>query len=266
MTREITHMKAFTLALESLGKPRFSIGRIPPTPGLVNQYFNDSTGHGDSGEMDARGPWNEGDDWEFVTSPVVDSHENGRATGDEGKAPEMRVEHSERGDSGVLRELLKEELQDMLSAEGQILKALPKMKESAQSAALKTAFENHLEETKKQVDRLKDVFKMLGVTSAKHKVCKGMAGIIAEGEQLIQESKGKESVARDLAIIGAAQKVEHYEISAYMTARTMAQQLGESEIAQLLGKTLAEEENADSVLTDCARPLITEAKLSNVEQ
>lgn len=70
MTREITHMKAFTLALESLGKNPFSIGEIPPTRGLVNQYFNDSTGRGENGDIDARGPWNEGGDWEYVESPV----------------------------------------------------------------------------------------------------------------------------------------------------------------------------------------------------
>jgi Mn-containing catalase len=70
MTREITHMKAFTLALDSMGKPQFSIGRIPPTPELVRQYFNDSTGIGDRGETDARGPWNEGQDWEFVEAPA----------------------------------------------------------------------------------------------------------------------------------------------------------------------------------------------------
>jgi Mn-containing catalase len=70
MTREITHMKAFTLALESLQKPIFSIGKIPPTPGIVNQYFNDSTGVGDRGEPDVRGPWNQGGDWEYVEAPA----------------------------------------------------------------------------------------------------------------------------------------------------------------------------------------------------
>ncbi len=70
MTREITHMKAFTAALESLGKPVFSIGRIPPTPGLVDQYFNDSTGIGDRGESDMRGPWNQGGDWVMVDNPA----------------------------------------------------------------------------------------------------------------------------------------------------------------------------------------------------
>jgi Mn-containing catalase len=76
MTREITHMKAFTLALESMGKPVFSIGRIPPTAGLVNQYFNDSTGISDRGEADVRGPWNEGGDWEFVTAPAFKEFES----------------------------------------------------------------------------------------------------------------------------------------------------------------------------------------------
>src|SRR6185295_19001287 len=70
MTREITHMKAFTAALESMGKPRFSIGRLPPTPGLVDQFFNDSTGTGEDGEIDARGPWNQGQDLEMVQSPA----------------------------------------------------------------------------------------------------------------------------------------------------------------------------------------------------
>ena len=70
MTREITHMKAFMLALESLGKPALSVGRIPPTPGLVDQYFNDSTGTGDQGEVDVKGPWNDGGTWERVDSPA----------------------------------------------------------------------------------------------------------------------------------------------------------------------------------------------------
>jgi Mn-containing catalase len=93
MTREITHMKAFTAALESMGKPAFSIGRIPPTPGLVDQYFNDSTGDGDRGEADARGPWNEGGDWELVTAPAFqefESPESGtRRAGSSGAAGEQ---------------------------------------------------------------------------------------------------------------------------------------------------------------------------------
>src|SRR6201990_1361025 len=79
MTREITHMKAFTAALESMGKPQFSIGRIPPTPELVNQYFNDSTGTGDMGEPDARGPWNQGGDWQLVNAPAFQEFESPEA-------------------------------------------------------------------------------------------------------------------------------------------------------------------------------------------
>jgi Mn-containing catalase len=92
MTREITHMKAFMAALESLGKPPLEVGKIPPTRELVNQYFNDSTGEGDEGEYDARGPWNEGNGWEFVESAVFQReaervHGNGGAK----KAPKGRV-------------------------------------------------------------------------------------------------------------------------------------------------------------------------------
>jgi Mn-containing catalase len=105
---------------------------------------------------------------------------------------------------------------------------------------------------------------MVGV-KARNKVCRGMAGLIEEGQEMIQESKEKDSAARDLALIGAAQKVEHYEISAYCTARIMATQLGQPDVAMLLSKTLAEEENADCVLAECARPLMTEAKLAEVE-
>lgn len=257
MTREITHMKAFTAALESLGKSRFSIGQIPPTPGLVDQYFNDSTGQGEDGEMDARGPWNQGDDWEFVESPVFGADGNGK------KGRKIVAEHTELGDSDVLRELLIEELADMLHAEGQIVKALPKLIKNAESPALKAAFETHLEETKGQVERLKEAFGLLEM-AVKTKPCKGMAGLLKEGEDMIAESKGKDSGARDLALIAAAQKVEHYEISAYGTARVMAQQLGHADIAQLLGKSLAEEQNADSILTGCARPLMSEAKLVEV--
>jgi Mn-containing catalase len=79
MTREITHMKAFTAALESMGKPAFSIGRIPPTPELVNQYFNDSTGVGDRGETDALGPWNQGREWETVDAPAFKELESEKA-------------------------------------------------------------------------------------------------------------------------------------------------------------------------------------------
>ncbi|HVW08392.1 MAG TPA: DUF892 family protein [Bryobacteraceae bacterium] len=255
MTREITHMKVFTAALESLGKNPFSIGQIPPTAGLVNQYFNDSTGQGEHGEIDTRGPWSQGGDWKYVTSPVI-SHDGSRNAEEK-----LNTEHTQVGESEILRELLAEELQDLLSTENQIVKALPKLIDAADSPALKSTLRTHLEETKGHVDRLKDIFGIVGVTP-RQKVCRGIAGLLEEGEEMIRESRDKDTAARDLALIGAAQKVEHYEISAYGTARTMAQQLGQSEAAMMLSKTLAEEENADCLLSQCARPLMTEAKLS----
>ena len=254
MTREITHMKAFTLALESLGKSPFSIGRIPPTPGLVDEYFNDSTGQGEDGEMDARGPWNEGTEWKYVQSSVGETSTNGR----DGSG--IREEHSRVAESEVLQELLVEQLRDLQSAEEQILQALPEMIQNAHAAPLKRALETHREETKQQAERLKRAFGILGI-QAKSRTCRGMAGLLEEGQTVMSELKSKDPVEADLGLIAAAQKVEHYEISAYGTARAMASQIGQSEVARLLSKTLAEEENADSVLTDCARPLVTEAKV-----
>ena len=105
MTREITHMKAFTAALESLGKGSFSIGRIPPTPGLVNQYFNDSTGTGDRGEPDARGPWNEGEQWELVDNPAFQPEESELAgTRQANGGGGLRGEESPRKSSGKGRQ------------------------------------------------------------------------------------------------------------------------------------------------------------------
>ena len=256
MTREITHMKAFTAALESLGKPRFSIGQIPPTPVLVDQYFNDSTGQGADGEIDVRGPWNEGDAWEFVTAPAFQDLQLADR--------EAEAAVDERGTSStpapeMVLDLLLEQLQDLLHAEGQLVKALPKMAKAARTDLLRMAFEKHLEETKDQVTRAKDVFKLLDV-EAKPKPCKGMAGLISEGEEVIKEGKEKEDVAADLALIAAAQKVEHYEISAYGTARSMAGQIGRPDVAQLLGKSLAEEEVSDNLLTQIARELMAQTR------
>ena len=262
MTREITHMKAFTAALESLGKPRFSIGQIPPTPILVDQFFNDSTGEGEDGEIDVRGPWNEGDTWEFVEAPAFEHlgaavQESDGAVDDHGTSTTTEPE--------MLQDLLIAELQDLLHAEGQLVKALPKMAKAASSDLLKMAFEKHLDETKDQVARLNEVFELLGVP-AKAKPCKGMAGLIDEGQEVIQEGSEKEDIASDLALIAAAQKVEHYEISGYGTSRTMAGQIGRSDVAQLLSKTLAEEETADNLLTQIARELMGQTRTGTSKQ
>jgi Mn-containing catalase len=262
MTREITHMKAFTAALESMGKPRFSIGKIPPTPGLVDQFFNDSTGQGDDGEIDARGPWNEGEDLQIVESPAFAHIASG--TGHQDANIDDRTTSS-AAEPELIEELLVEELQDLLDAEGQLVKALPKMAKAAHSEALRLAFDHHLEETRAQVDRLKEAFTLLGV-AATGTECTGMAGLIEEGEGVIQDGQEKDEIAADLALIAAAQKVEHYEMSAYGTARAMAAQVGLPNVALLLGKSLAEEETADSWLTQTARELIGQSRTGEAKR
>jgi Mn-containing catalase len=258
MTREITHMKAFTAALETLNKPRFSIGQIPPTAGLVDQFFNDSTGEGQDGEIDARGPWNQGAEWQFIEAPAF--QDVGVPEGNVAAAASVDDRSTSTAtDPEMIEALLVEELRDLLSAEGQLVKALPKMTKAANTNRLKAAFENHLEETKAQVERLKGCFTLLGA-QAKAKPCKGMAGLIEEGQDVIEAGNEQDSVATDLALIASGQKVEHYEISAYGTARTMAGQIGLSAVAALLSKSLAEEEIADNLLTQIARELMSESR------
>src|SRR5947209_1389392 len=158
----------------------------------------------------------------------------------------------------VLDEVLVDELQDLLSAETQLVKALPKMAKAATEPKLKLAFQKHLEETKGQVERLKQAFEILG-QRAKAKHCKGMEGLISEGQEKIDESGEKPDVAIDIALVAAAQKVEHYEISSYGTLRTLAEQLGQKKVARLLQQTLAEEEKTDALLTKLSPPLLQQA-------
>ncbi len=259
MTREITHMKAFTAALESMGKPRFVIGRIPPTPGLVDQYFNDSTGEGQDGEIDARGPWNTGEDLQIVEAPAFQQLAAAAASSASAAGVDDRTTSSTEAPE-LIEELLVEQLGDLLDAEGQLVKALPKMVEAARSDSLTAAFERHLEETRQHVERLKQAFNLAGA-AAKGEPCAGMAGLLDEGTEVMEEYEAEEEdVAADLALIAAAQRVEHYEISAYGTARTLAGQAGLPEVAALLNKTLAEEEVADNMLTQIARELMSEAR------
>jgi len=253
MTREITHMKAFAAALESMAKPAFSIGRIAPTPGLVNQYFNDSTGRGDHGEIDTRGPWNEGADWQFMESPVLQG-------GAPGGAPSIVAESSPAEPVTGLDELLLDELRDILHAEKQLTKALPKMAKAARFDQLRELFEQHLSETEGQIERLTECFDLLGKT-ARAKPCRGMQGLVEEGQEVMETAESKDDAAADLALIGAAQRVEHYEISGYTTARNLAQQLRHSAIVALLSKSLAEEENADQLLNQVARSLMSVARM-----
>jgi len=252
MTREITHMKAFAAALESMKKPAFSIGRIAPTPGLVDQFFNDSTGSGDEGEIDTRGPWNEGGDWEFVDSPAFQQSEDA--------ALPIRTESSPPTAPDGLDELLVDQLRDILHAEKQLIKSLPKMAKAARFDRLRELFDLHLQETEQQVERINECFGLLGV-NARAKPCKGMMGLLDEGQEVMEEAESKEDAAADLALIGAAQRVEHYEISGYTTAKNLAQQLRHSAVVALLSESLAEEENADQLLNQVARTLMSVAKM-----
>src|SRR4051812_25020743 len=136
MTREVTHMKAFTAALDSLGKPQFSIGKIPPTAVLVDQFFNDSTGAGLDGEIDARGPWNQGGEWELVEAPAL---HHARETSADTPAIDDRST-STAAEPSMIQDVLVEGLEDLLHAEGQLVKALPKMAKAAKSDLLRLAF------------------------------------------------------------------------------------------------------------------------------
>jgi Mn-containing catalase len=158
----------------------------------------------------------------------------------------------------VLHDLLVEEMQDLLHAENQLVKALPKMARAAHDPKLKSAFQKHAEETKNQVERLKQAFELLGA-KAKARPCRAMLGLVEEGQERMAEGKEKDEVAADLALVASAQKIEHYEISGYGTLRTMAEQLGENKVAKLLAQTLAEEEKTDKLLTQLSPPLLEEA-------
>jgi ferritin-like metal-binding protein YciE len=155
-----------------------------------------------------------------------------------------------------LQELFVKELQDLYSAENQITEALPKMAKAASSAELKAGFEQHLDQTKGQVKRLEQIFEQLG-TSAKGDKCKGMEGLLKEGEELMDEDAEPEVL--DAGLIAAAQKVEHYEIASYGTVRTYANLLGMSKAANLLEQTLNEEKETDSKLTDIAEEINVQA-------
>ena len=155
-------MKAFSLALESMNKPAFSIGRIAPTPGLVDQFFNDSNGTGEQGEIDTRGPWNEGNGWVFTESPAIQA--------EPGAAGAIVAESSPPTDEAGLNDLLIDELRDILHAEKQLTKALPKMAEAARFDQLRALFEQHLVETENQIERINECFELLARRPARNPV------------------------------------------------------------------------------------------------
>jgi len=147
------------------------------------------------------------------------------------------------------------EVQDIYNAEKQIARALPKAAKKASSPELKSAIEEHLHQTENHVNRLEEVFKILGQTPKGH-ACSAMKGILAEADELLTSKADPEVL--DAAIIGAAQKVEHYEIASYGTVIQWAKQLGRDDIKQLLGQTLDEEEKTDQKLSKLAKESINE--------
>lgn len=156
-----------------------------------------------------------------------------------------------------LSELLVLELQDLYSAEKQLLTALPKLAEAAANEELQSGFTEHLEQTRQHVERLERAMEILGA-SPQGKTCKAMQGLIAEGEELLKEDA--EPAVRDAALIAAAQKVEHYEIASYGSARTYAELLEQDEVAELLQETLDEEGDTDKRLSEIAETINDEAE------
>ena len=149
----------------------------------------------------------------------------------------------------TLEDLFYDTLKDIYFAERQILRALPKMARAAQSPELKAGFEKHREETEGQVERLQQVFELIG-KRAQGKTCEAIQGILAEGEEIMEEFKG--TSALDAGLISAAQAVEHYEIARYGTLKTWAATLGHKEVVGLLDQTLQQETNTDKALTKLA--------------
>jgi ferritin-like metal-binding protein YciE len=154
-----------------------------------------------------------------------------------------------------LQDLFVDELKDLYSAEKQLVQALPKMVKAANSPALQEAFQSHLEETKNHVQRIEEIAAELDA-SAKGKKCVGMEGLIEEGKEIMQEDF--EEGVIDVALIGAAQRVEHYEIAGYGTARALAETLGYAHAAQVLQQTLDEEKQADEKLSQIAETQVNE--------
>ena len=148
-----------------------------------------------------------------------------------------------------MEDLLVNQLEDLYDAEKRLTDALPKMAEAASSGSLRNAFTNHLQQTKDHIGRLDVAFRRLGRTPG-HETCQAMKGLISEGEEMIR-AKGDPAV-KDAALIAAAQRVEHYEIAGYGSARTFAQRLGYTDIADLLQTTLQEEGATDKLLTQIA--------------
>lgn len=149
----------------------------------------------------------------------------------------------------TMHDLMINELQDLYSAETQLVKALPKMAKGATTPSLRKAIEDHLEQTQEHVSRLEQIFEILGASS-RGKKCKGMEGLLIEGTEMLEEDG--DEVVKDAGLIAAAQRVEHYEMAAYGSTLAFANLMGHAEIAELLEMTLNEEKQADALLSSIA--------------
>jgi ferritin-like metal-binding protein YciE len=158
---------------------------------------------------------------------------------------------------GTLEELLIDELKDLYSAEKQIIRALPKIIKAVSSPELQEGLSNHLEETKGQVSRLEKMGEILSKKMT-GKTCVGMKGVLEEGSEVLEDTE--KGIVRDAALISACQRVEHYEMAGYGSARDFAKLLGQNEVAALLEETLAEEKNADKTLTGASKQINAQAK------
>jgi ferritin-like metal-binding protein YciE len=164
----------------------------------------------------------------------------------------------------MLQEFFVEELKDIYWAEKHLVKALPKMQKAATSEELATAFEDHLAVTEEQVSKLEQVFELLG-EKARGKKCDAMEGLVSEGESIIEDTE-EGSDTRDVALIIAAQKIEHYEIATYGGLTTLAKTLGNEDVANILGEILEEEKEADELLTQLAETNINQSAAAEGEE
>ncbi|MGA9720124.1 MAG: ferritin-like domain-containing protein [Acidobacteriaceae bacterium] len=171
----------------------------------------------------------------------------------------MKLSLGLRGDMSVktMQELLIDELKDLYSAEKQIVRALPKLAKAATSPDLKQALTNHLKETQGQVTRLERIAEIVS-KKLTGKTCVGMKGVLEEGSEVLEDTD--KGTVRDAAMIAAAQRVEHYEMAGYGSAREFAKMLGLSDVASLLDETLEEEKAADKLLSGIAKQVNTAAK------
>ncbi|MDQ3052199.1 MAG: ferritin-like domain-containing protein [Bacteroidota bacterium] len=185
-----------------------------------------------------------------------------RASKTPAKKSGSNAQYNKKSNAGkkqkTLDELLEDNLKDIYSAEVQLLEALPEMADAAQNEDLQDAFTNHYEQTLKQVSRLEKIFDRFDIDISEVEPCEAMAGLIAEGKKIIEEYE--ESPVRDSALIIGSQKIEHYEIASYGSLCELADVLGYSNLHDLLGRSLDEEENTDELLTEIASDINDEAK------